>query len=128
MAPELLINSGCDSWGQALEGPEHFSQMKKARILFAPSHEEGWGIFICEAMAAGLPVVAYDLPVFQHIYAGAYAAVPKFEVKAFAAEVVGLLNDSSRFATLQGRGYECAKQYDWRLIADQDAQKALELY
>lgn len=105
---------------------EHFAQMKTARILFAPSHEEGWGIFICEAMAAGLPVVAYDLPVFRSIYKGAFAAVTQFETANFARAVVELLSDSERYKTLQMRGHECAKRYDWGLIADQDAQKVGE--
>ena len=78
-------------------------------------------------MAAGLPVVAYDLPVFRSIYKGAFAAVTQFETSNFARAVVELLSDSERYKTLQMRGHECAKRYDWGLIADQDAQKVVEL-
>lgn len=106
-----------------LPAAEHYAQMKRARVLFAPSHEEGWGIFICEAMAAGLPVVAYDLPVFRLIYEGSYIAVPRFDAAKFADEIVRILTDSAAYGELRNRGSVCASQYDWSKIAVQDADK-----
>lgn len=37
-----------------------------SRLFLAPSREEGWGIAVGEALLAGLPVVALDLPAYSH--------------------------------------------------------------
>ena len=107
--------------GGFLPAAEYYAKLKEAKILFAPSHEEGWGIAVCEAMAAGLPVVAYDLPAYRKIYPGAYAAVPCFDNAMFARTVVRLLTDSDEYARLQNLGRICASQYDWNAIATADS-------
>lgn len=91
-----------------------------ARLLIAPSHEEGWGIAICEAMAAGLPVVAYDLPVYRRHYAGVIATTPCFNQPAFAETIVRLLKDTARLEQLIRSGKERAAQYDWDALAERD--------
>ena len=107
--------------GGFLPATDYYAKIKEAKILFAPSHEEGWGIAVCEAMAAGLPVVAYDLPAYRKIYPGAYAAVPCFDNAMFAHTVARVLNDPAEFARLQNLGRICASQYDWNAIASSDS-------
>ena len=41
--------------------------MANARALLFPSFVEGYGLPLIEAMAAGIPVIASDLPVFHEI-------------------------------------------------------------
>lgn len=45
-----------------------YSLLKSSKVFVFPSHEEGWGIAVCEAMAAGLPIVAYDLAPFREFF------------------------------------------------------------
>ncbi len=40
--------------------------LSTSRLFLAPSREEGWGIAVGEALLAGLPVVAVDLPAYSH--------------------------------------------------------------
>ena len=53
--------------GRVPEG-EKYELMKESKIFIFPSYQEGWGIVIAEAMACGLPVVAYDLPVYREVF------------------------------------------------------------
>lgn len=107
--------------GRPLPASLFYAKMKEAGILFAPSHEEGWGIAVCEAMAGGLPVVAYDLPAYQKIYKGAYSPVPCFDHDAFAEAIVMTLEDSQRYKNLQKLGFDCAAKYSWDQIAEEDS-------
>lgn len=102
-------------------GRTYWSKLKEARLLFAPSPREGWGIVVGEALAAGVPVVAYDLPAYQKIYTGAYAAVPCFDREEFARQIVSVLNDPAWAESLRMKGLAAAAKYDWDKIAEADA-------
>jgi glycosyltransferase involved in cell wall biosynthesis len=49
-----------------------------AEVFAFPSTEEGFGLAAMEALAAGVPLVTSDLPVFREVFgdAGRYAASP----------------------------------------------------
>lgn len=98
----------------------HFAKMKEAKLLFAPSHEEGWGIALCEAMACGLPVVAYDLPVYRRIYGDVPVTVPEGDFHAFAQAICELLAKPQHYAASEQRGRACAAQADWKVVAADD--------
>lgn len=108
--------------GGFLPAGEYYAKLKEAKILFAPSHEEGWGMAVCEAMAAGLPVVAYDLPVYRRIYGTALLSVPCFDKVAFANAIVELLHNTEVYAKSRKTGLTCAAGYDWAAIAESDAE------
>jgi glycosyltransferase involved in cell wall biosynthesis len=43
-----------------------WSILSAGSLFLAPSREEGWGIAVGEALLAGLPVIAVDLPAYRH--------------------------------------------------------------
>jgi glycosyltransferase involved in cell wall biosynthesis len=66
-----------------------------AKAFVSPSREEGWGIAVSEALAAGTEVVCYDLAVYSEIHsAGRLHLVPVGDVEAFATTVVEVLRGS----------------------------------
>lgn len=107
-----------------LSAKDYYSKIKESYILFAPSHEEGWGIAVGEAMAAGLPVVAYDLSAYQKIYTDSYKAVECFNHDMFATAIIETLDNSDAFTDLKSKGLLTASKYDWDTIAEDDRNNA----
>jgi glycosyltransferase involved in cell wall biosynthesis len=116
-----------DENGSFINPDEFYKIIKRGKVFFAPSHEEGWGIALCEAMSCGLPVIAYDLPVYDRIYGGAFSPVKCFDTKAMAQSIVKTLNDADEFQRLQKAGFLCSEQYDWDKIADDDLSDIINL-
>lgn len=63
---------------------------RSASFFAFPSTYEGFGIPLVEAMAAGIPSLCSDIPVFHEI-AGAYPIYAKPEPKAMATELLKLV-------------------------------------
>lgn len=132
---EAIRQRGLDRWitvfrpqGGFLPSSEYYAKIKEARILFAPSHEEGWGIVLCEAMAAGLPVVAYDLPVYRRIYGKDIRSVPRFDFAAFAHAIVEMLDRREVFDRYREQGLRRSSTYDWDSVAESDATALRDLF
>jgi len=67
------------------------SVLNQSKIFFFPSHEEGWGIVMCEAMALEKPIVCYGLPVFE-LFKGDITKVKMFDIREFSKKTTFLLN------------------------------------
>jgi glycosyltransferase involved in cell wall biosynthesis len=65
--------------------------MRRAAVFISCSYEEGWGISIAEALAMGLPCVAYDLPSHEEIFGDEIRRVRVGDKAAFAQAVKELL-------------------------------------
>lgn len=69
-------------------------RLREATLFISPSVEEGWGIAVGEALAAGVPTVVYDLPAYAHL-GELPRRVPTGDSTSFAEAVVALLTDPS---------------------------------
>lgn len=101
--------------------------VRQARVGLSLSFEEGWGLSINEFLAAGLPVVAYDLPIFAHVFPGQLDLVRPGDRAGFADKLlVWLADESARWE--RGRaGREFVKRYDYREVAGQELEVLLSL-
>lgn len=94
--------------------------MAAAGVFAVPSTQEGFGLAAMEALAAGVPLVLTNLPVFREIFTG---------VARFADDPVELAVQLSAGLTerdtgLREAGMELAARYTWSAAA----QRHLELY
>lgn len=83
----------------------------EASVLGFVSTKEGFGLAAMEALAAGVPVVARDLPVLREVFGETvtYAA----DVK----EITRVLADALRCSTLPERGRAVAETFTWKSAA-----------
>lgn len=98
---------------------EKYATLKSSGLFIFPSYEEGWGIAVCEAMACGLPVVAYDLPAYK-VFRDSLVKIPLGDKKVFSQQVVGLLSSKILRAEMGEKVKRIAKQFDWRSVAMQE--------
>lgn len=75
-----------------LSGSDKYQMIKKSKLLVFPSHYESFGMVALEALACGVPVVAYDLEIYKEIYADKLITVPKGNTVALAKAITGNLN------------------------------------
>jgi len=100
-----------------LEGEEIFKKLKSSRIFLCPSKYESWGMVVAEAMACGLPVVSYDLPVFRTIFPEGRLFCPVSDIRSFARLAERLLEDGDLYDRLSHQAKELASAFDWENIA-----------
>lgn len=90
-----------------------------ADALAFPSVKEGWGLAVLEAMSAGLPVVATDIPVFREYLTAGHDAllVPPGDPGALAAAMQRLVADNSLRERLRTAGAQVADRFSWEASA-----------
>jgi len=78
---------------------EKYSTLKASKVFVLPSYEEGLPIVICEAMACGVPVIAYDLPTYKDGWMTLpFVKVRLGDVEMLAQKMCVLLKDDSERA------------------------------
>ena len=92
---------------------------RAADALAFPSIKEGWGLAVLEAMAARLPVVATDIPVFrEYLTPGEDALlVPPADPVALAGAMRSLVDDGSLRDRLRTAGARVASRFTWEAAA-----------
>ena len=89
-----------------------------ARAVCFPSRAEGFGLPCLEAMAAGAPLVASDLPPVREVVGSAAELVPPGDPDALAEAIARLLAEEDRRRILVDRGRERASRFTWRRTAE----------
>lgn len=85
--------------------------LKAADIYVHSSSFEGFGIAACEAMAAGLPVVASDVPGLAQVIAGAGILFPAGDEKALADSLNALIKSPEQQREMSRAGLLRARQF-----------------
>lgn len=92
-----------------------------ADVLAFPSVKEGFGLAALEAMAAGVPVVTSDLPVFREWLVPGRDALtaPVGDADALADALAAVLDDGDLAARLRHAGRRVADRFTWAASAEQ---------
>lgn len=86
---------------------------RRALVFVLPSHAEGFGIPVLEAMAAGVPVIASNRGALPEVVGGAGRLIDPDDPDALAAALAEILGDRSIRARMADEGYRRAQQFSW---------------
>jgi len=112
LAPHVEVRGPVDEQAKA-------ALLRSADVVVAPHlGGESFGIVVAEAMAAGAPVVASDLPAFRALLGGGRhgVLVPPGSHADLGAAVTGLLADPARRTSLGRSGRAAARRLDWSVV------------
>lgn len=100
--------------------------IQSSLALVQPSKSEGFGLTAIEAMAAGTPVLASQLPVFKEIYQEAPLYFDPDQPQELMAQLKKL-QQKETFQQKAKAGLEVAQKYDWAKTAQQTLNAYLQL-
>ncbi|HEY8231386.1 MAG TPA: glycosyltransferase family 1 protein [Vicinamibacteria bacterium] len=130
LPPLVLAGPGSD-WAQGgsyvgpqivatgyLERGDVRALMAASSTLVLPSLEEGFGLPVVEAMAAGLPVVCSRGSALAEVAGDAASLVDPYDVNGLAHAIERMLEDRAQAAELRARGLERSRAYEWTHTAE----------
>ena len=125
LPPLVLAGPGSD-WAQGgsrvgpqivatgyLEKADIRALMAASSMLVLPSLEEGFGLPVVDAMAAGLPVVCSAGSALAEVAGDAASLVEPHDVNGLARAAERLLDDRALAADMRRRGLERSRRFDW---------------
>lgn len=118
---ELATRAGAPRVGHlGWVAPEELAwAYEHAELVLLPSTYEGFGFPLLEAMAAGIPALVSDIPVFREVGGTAPEFADPADPEAWAAAVARLSRDSLEREQRRARGRARAAELTYRRTAEQ---------
>ena len=93
-------------------GDDKYRYLSDSKVFLMTSLYESFGIVCLEAMKNGLPVVAYDLPVYS-VFRKGMIKVPVLDREAMASEIIKLLKEPKVLAAAAKSARRFAEDFSW---------------
>lgn len=109
------INDKTKFWG-FVDKKKKFEFLARAHLLINPSVREGWGLVNIEANAVGTPVIAYKSPGLIDSVNNEISGilVDKNNPQELAKTIISVLNNKSKYLSLQRGAIEWSKKFSWK--------------
>ncbi len=121
LVKEEIKNQGLDRnidfAGYIFDQKTKFTKLAQSKFFILPSYEENWAIAVGEAMAAGLPVIAYDLPELTHIWKNHVTWIPLGNTTLFAKTINNHLKKNNQHTSEVLENLRFIRNFDWKKIA-----------
>ncbi len=95
------------------QGKEKYNLIRQSKVFICPSYYESFGMVILEAMACGIPVLAYDLPFYDFFFSPAIQTVKVGDKDKFSFKFLELINNSNLRKKLSKEGKKIATNFTW---------------
>ncbi len=96
-----------------MDGADKHRVYKSSRVFLHTSVYDNYGMAACEAMAAGVPAVVYDLPPLRLAYPQGCLRARRNDPQSFADAVLHILGDENTRVRLSAEAMEWARTQDW---------------
>lgn len=106
------------AWLGTLTPDEVSYALAKSDLMVFPSLAESFGLPLAEAMAAGCPIAAADLPYAHDVAGDAAAYFDPHDPRSLADCVVSLWRDGKSRAFISSRGVERSRLFSYEIISE----------
>jgi glycosyltransferase involved in cell wall biosynthesis len=102
-----------------VEGVEKYRLMSGAHAVLMPSRYETFGLVGIESLAAGAPLIAFDVGPLREVVGDSAGArlIRPWDLDAFAQEVLRFVDDRELRERVRKTGRHWARRYDWDEIS-----------
>lgn len=97
-----------------LENDKAFALVKASKVFLFPSHEEGFGIAIVEALACNVPVVAWRLPVYEEYFLDFIQMVDCWDIGHFTKFVIHGIKNENQFISQDSKRLD---NFSWEYVS-----------
>lgn len=121
-----IVELGLEKWVRIIgrvEGDKKTETLRGCRFMVMPSRYETFGISAIEAMAAGKPVISFDIDHLNEVTRPPWGLlIEPFDESAFGAACVELWNSPTQSLRMGEQARDRARRYTWSNVAREQAE------